>query len=569
MKKIHYLIPLVVLLLISLLYAQDKVTPPPTRMTLPEDTTRVKKETKGKLDAQKPQLELPDVLIFGQDKSIRMSGKKENLRPESPTLIQPTSPYEPISIWFRQQSQKPGLEQQRGQVDKLNWLMLQAGGYTSILADAGHWQRLQKGHYRLRGWLDRSNGQYNNSNYAQAGLSGKLNYEMAPRVTGTVRANFAHHSRGLHGAVINDFTRRTSTGSFGADLLYDIAKLSDGHIGFEIGGTSLQSDTNSVRYDKTSDFWYQLEFGYTAQWRGIQWSTMGNYKRETFETLQDSTNLKTSLGDISLEALTPLSSSLTALFGLSYQNTTVDTVSIHSRVSPYFKLNFMPNNRIGLTGEIYTGYQLKTFTQWWHENPYLSHRIPLAPEETNFSLNLKTEIELTRGLRLFAAFARQWLKTAYYWQLDPQLNLINLIQIDKPELTQSQFGVVVDLGHRTRLQAFFINYSDRIDVQDNLPEIGRIPYRPDYRIPVRATVQLLSDMFLTLQADIYGPRKKNLLSDDRLPAFALMHARLEKGIGEKFSLVVNVRNLLDANYVIWENYPEMGVHVLMGLRAKF
>ena len=566
--KISY-ITLLLLFIISATLGQDKATPPPTRMTLPKDTTRAVKKPEQKVEAEQPQLELPDVLVLGKDKSLRLTGKKESLQPESPTLVKPGSPYEPISVWFRRQSSKPELNQGMRRMDKMSWLSLRGGGYTSIIADAGHWRKLAQGNYRLRGWLDRSNGQYNNSQYSRGGLSGKINYELAPHVTGMAFGNYALYSRGLHGAALNDYTRRAGTGSFGAGLMYDIARLSDGYLGFEIGGTSLQSDTSSHRMDKSSDFWYRLEFSYTANWAGIQWNFDGRYVRETFDLLNDTTNTKTSLGDIGVEALTSLSGKITAALGLIYQTAGSDSFATRNRVSPYLKINFMPANKVGLTAQLYTGYDYRTFTQRWQQNPYITHRIPLVPSETTFGLNLKAEVEIAASLRAFTSFSRNWMETAFYWQRDPQLNLIALQQINKPELTEMQIGFVAELSSRTRLQAAFINYSDKIESSDGLPNIGRIPYRPDFRIPIRATIQLLPDMFFTLQADIQGERPSNLNSTDKLPAYGLLHASLVKDFGEKFSAILTVRNLLDANYVIWENYPEMGVHVLFGFRAKF
>ncbi len=77
-----------------------KIAPPPTQVTLPSDTTKVRSAEKQKMDAQKSDLELPEVLLVGTDRMRRDAEGKKGISPDSPQIMQPGSPYEPIFIWF-------------------------------------------------------------------------------------------------------------------------------------------------------------------------------------------------------------------------------------------------------------------------------------------------------------------------------------------------------------------------------------------------------------------------------------------------------------------------------------
>ncbi len=119
------------------------------------------------------------------------------------------------------------------------------------------------------------------------------------------------------------------------------------------------------------------------------------------------------------------------------------------------------------------------------------------------------------------------------------------------------------MTEQTQIQVNYIHYLDKIDKNTN-----KVPYRPVYRIPVNATFELLKGTFLLINADIYGARSSGLQSGEDLPAFTLLNAGLKQTLG-KINAQVIVRNIFDSEYVLWKNYPENGIHILVGLSVKF
>lgn len=551
-------------------FAQEKIAPPPSQITLPSDSTRVELREKNKVQAKEPQLDLPEVLILGQDRAKRELEDTKTLIEQSPAVLKPSSPYEPVPIWFQHDEFKPEVDRGIKDLTQINWLSLQGGGFSTFLMEGGRWQRLAVGDYRVNGWYQRSNGQFPNNKWSQGGFSGKLKYELAPQVSGIVYGNYDMYRRGLQTtAFLKKAIRGASKGGFGAELQYDINKLSDGRVGFLINSMNVSTDTLAKRVDESDDFWYKLYFTYSALYKKIQFSGNGRFVHDSFQTSQDSVAIKSSLGEIGVEALTSLSQTLSSAIGIYFQSSQADSFVTKNRFSPYGKINYMPNDRFGITFQGNTGYQLHTFSEWWSENPYIAHRIPQQSQETRFALRIDSDFQLLPTLKLRAGIARSWIDRMFYWQAHPDTRLIQLEVLQNPELTEMQIGFIADLSSKTRLQAFFISYSDKIDTTTILTKLNRIPYRPDYRLPIRASIQLLKDMSITLQADINGPRRSKYLRDNRLPAFALFNVALNKDFGAHFSGLFSVSNLLDSDYVIWEDYREMGIHLLAGLRARF
>jgi hypothetical protein len=558
--------------------SQDKLAPPPTRIILPSDTTKAEPDDQQKIQAEKPQLELPDVVVFGQDREVRAAGGKGALTPESPTLLTPESPYEEVSIWFDKEASKPEMEGSLGAMDQMYWASIQGGSYSTFMLDGGYWSKLKlqggldnPGDYRLRGWLDRSSGQFNNSKYAQGGFSGRLSYQLSPRTTGTARAEFSLFKRGMPATNLaqRDFIRSGSTGNLNTELQFDIDNLSNAKVSLEIGRTGVQSDTSSKRLDQTSDFWFDFNSSYSKKISSWHLTASGHYIRESVDLLQDSTTILNSISELSVQVLGNLSQSVIAVAGLAYQSGAADSFAAVTQVSPFARINFIPNSVLGLTGIVYTGLELKSFTQYWMENPYLSHNLPLVADRARFAMRLESDLALGPKLRMKGGISRSWMDRLHYWERNSTTQLIDLHQIQDVELTEIQLGFVADLNARTRLQVSFISYSDKIAKADSLPEFDRIPYRPDFRIPVRISMQLPSDMYLGVEAEINGIRHSSLVSAGRLPAYGRVQATLTKDFNKMISGFLSVRNLLDSKYVVWENYPETGFNLLLGLRGKF
>ncbi len=547
-------------------YAQ-KVTPPPSKVSLPSDTTRAERHHDEKIEA-KSELELPDVVVMGKDRMVRMSRDKKTISPDSPTLLQPDSPYQPLTTWFRQQTTKPEQQRDDRNLYRSTWIHLMGGMHTSLIAEAGWWQKLIMGQSHLRGWIDHSAGAYDNSQHTLGGASGRLSIEMTPQVTAMLSGQYERSGRGLYGSPFSEFKRVGQSGDISGELIYDTDTLSDSRIGFKLGGMTLQSDTLSNQYARTSDFWYQIHSAVAAEWQGIEWTASANYLRESLELEADTSATRSHMGEIELKAHAPLTNRIAAQAGIAFQSAHSDVGGDDSRMAPFARLNVMVSNRVGLTGKISTGYDYQPFYNWHARNPYISHRTPSAPSETDLSLHLRSDLRVTKRIKTYFRFSRSWMDVMYTWQRLSPSALFRPMAIKNTRLTEIEAGVSTDISRKTHLQASIVGYSEKIDTESFVPSRHGLPYRPDYRIPVRVKIQLLSGFFLDVHADILGERPTKLYSEDRLPSIAVLGTTLSKEY-KSFSAVFTVNNILDTRYVWWEGYPENGITVLAGLQAKF
>lgn len=571
-RKIHTLYISILCCFLALNAYGQKKPIPTTNIDVPSDTTKVP-EKQNETSPDDPNLRLPDVLILGKDEYHRTEQSKKNVHPESPILMQPGSVSQPLSTWFKKDSEKPHLGKADTTVNKQSYASLLGGSYFTILGDGVHWQRFKDGDFRVHAWFERSEGQYVNSKYAQGQLSGKISYMFAPKLIGMANVQYDRSSRGLYdaGYRTKNAVHNTGMGFLSGDLSYDINDSSDVNIGFECGGISLKSDTSHTQIDKTDDFWYRTHLKYFVQLNKSQISAEGRFIRETIKAVADSSSDKVSFGEIKAELLQPISKTFSVAIGLNYQIFEQDTVEQKALLSPFARLNFFPSNIFGLTARLSTGYNYTKLYDYVNENNYLAHNIPIYPTQEKFAFLLKCDFKLSTKIKLIASFAKSWMDRSFYWQSDIMDGLIHLNILKNSELTEIKLGAEIELSEKTTLQAYYIDYSDQIDSDsENLDDfLNRIPYRPDFHLPVRATIKLLPDMFFTTKIDLVGERKTHLEFYNTLPAYVSLDIDVTKGLSKNIMAVLSVRNLFDSHYSVWEGYPEMGVALFAGLEAKF
>ncbi|MBN2413647.1 hypothetical protein JXQ31_18355 [candidate division KSB1 bacterium] len=552
----------------SMVYAQKKAVAPPTPIPLPSDSVQAGRGQSQKVDIKDSQLDLPDVLILGQDKSKRTITDKQDATQAPPSLLKVEKTYEPVSIWFTREAVKPEIEKKSQINNRLSWGQLSGGGYTTLSANAGHWQKYSGGDWGLHGWINRSSGQYENSRYLIGAIAGETSIAPAPHITASLKAEYNLNQKGLFNALnSNNFERKINTICFGSELIYDLPGSSNALLGFDVNKTGLKSDTTS-QFEKRDNFWYNLYFNYSKTFPVVKVTASGRYIRETSSFGADSADIKDSFGEAGLEIQSQIYSKMIVAAGAGYQVNTTGSVTNESLLSPYMKLNFMPDRRLGLSLRYQSGLTYKTFSERLVENPFLFYSVPLTVEKEKHAVLFNIDFEPVSKLKINAGIKHRIMDNLTFWESDSTTQLVRLNFMQNPELTDISFGIHLRVSEQTQVQVNYIHLIDKIDKNKTLTNYDKIPYRPEYRIPVNATIELLKGTFLLIDADFYGPRMSRLDSGEDLPAFTLVNAGLKQNFG-KINALVSVRNIFDSEYTLWKYFPGMGIHIIVGISAKF
>ncbi len=551
------------------LFAQEKVKPPPTRMPVPSDSLQQPAtQYPSRVRSEKSELELPEVLIQGRTQVVRIASDKETTVPDTPALVKPENPSQVISTWFQLQDTKPQVETSGPGIQRSTWGDLLGGSYATFMANAGHWQEFGSFSVHARGWLDRSAGQYRNSQYTTGGLTLQTDYHFTDRVTGTIRGDYTLTRRGLFQveAVSPAETRTGSSGGANAGFQFDIADNSTLQLGVDYGATRFRSDTGETALDRTTDTWYGASGEFITQLAGIQLGGSGRILMETLSRHQNDVEREGQFGEVGLETLFPVSGAVSAGLGAKYQSVRTDTST--GRIAPYGRVNFIPGNRMGVSATISTGYEYQTFTRRRNQNPYIAHVIPLQPEEADWRADISMDIRLSQGVSLHAGIAYARMKTLYYWHRDPQTGFFDLEDTGEVQVAETRGGVEWTPTDWLELRGTMVTYSATYPEGAAYSDVYYIPYRARMRIPLQATLRLPSDFELTLDGELSGPRSVDYTTNTELAAYNLVNATISRSFQEKVTVLLSASNILNESYTYWEQYPRMGIQIFLGVRAK-
>ena len=276
-------------LIVNSAQAQETLTPPPTRIILPSDTSRTAISAKQKLDADSTQMRLPDVVVTGEDKSLRQAEQKKGSRNEGPRLLQPTDAYAPLSIWSLRSQERQCADDPLFK-NQMTWFALQAGSYSSILARAGHWHKLRNGLVHGHGWYEGSNGQYNNSGFGEGGAAASLEYGLSTKLKSQIQFQYNRFDRELHGAFGQNAKRNGGWGNVAVNFSLDPRPLTHIQMDIAVQGLSVNSDSSGKEFDTSDDFYYNLNLAVRQVWSKVQVSADLQYLREAYDASADSTS---------------------------------------------------------------------------------------------------------------------------------------------------------------------------------------------------------------------------------------------------------------------------------------
>lgn len=569
MRELYRAVGLVLCTVLPL-FGQQKVQPPPTRMTLPSDTVQMTTTQQSTTaESEKPELELPEVLIQGTDRIVRLKSEKETVVPDNPTLVKPQTPPQIINSWFTLQSTKPQYQTGGPVIHNSTWGHLQGGSYASFAGDLGHWQELGRLRLHGRGWLDRSTGQYLNSQHSWGGLDLESDYHMSNKLTTSLQGEYRQSNLGLQEAALLGETRSGGSGTLEAGLGYDLAKNTTAHARLHFGTTRLTSDTNATNLDRTNDSWYEASGEVVSQILGLQLGAQGRYLGENLRQSQTSLKKTASFGEAGLESLFPISAAVSAGMGVNYHMVKVDSAQAVNRFSPYGRINIVPGNWLGISATVYSGYNYETFTKRWQDNPYVSHLLPLRPEETSLGTKASVDFQMTEALGFHAGFNYAEMTTLYYWQQDPATGYFTQQNTGDVRLLEFQGGTTWQPGDWLELQASVATYAASFPDTSALAAYSYLPYRPQIRVPVQAILHLPSKFQLTMEGEIMGPREIDFSGGATLPGYDLLNATISRDFGQKFTVSLSATNLFNESYVDWEQYFQPGIRVFLGVKAKF
>lgn len=545
------------------LRAQEKATPPPTRLPAEEDTTRIEEEPAG----EKPELELPEVLILGKDRAVRQADSKLSISQTTPSLHRPELNTHTINYPFLKQEEKPSYMYLDRDFQRLIWGSFEGGTYTSLLARGRYWRQTETHSYQFGGYFDHSNGQYYNSQYSNVGFDAHGDFAISPFVNLQFAPRYALNRFGLYGAADTTAIRLSDRGGALVTLRYDSHERSRAEASLELYGQQVHSEFQSSARSSV-DLWMESRGQYTAQWSRFSIAGTGRFLAERTSHDGDSLRLNQHLGEAGLEGTLYLLPGVSGVVGARYQHTVPDSTGSSGRVSPYGRINLMPGPEIGLTLKVTTGYEYQTYAELYHRNRYVDHQLMPYPDEVRFGVETRLDLEPVRGMVFSGAIGYNMMDRLYYWRREVPEGLFRRRAVTDVGIAEISLSSVIETLPWLRFEGEIIAYTALYDQDAPFADRNSVPYRPTLRIPLQATVELPYDFRARVDGEFNGARTMALTRGGTLQQYISVGAAVERPIGQYVTAYIEARNIVDHEYSVWEGYPAVGRQWFVGLDVQ-
>lgn len=544
--------------------AQNKIQPPPTRMDVPFDSVSTRASEAEKMESEKTELELPDVMIFGVDQSTRKTGLKQTPALQLVETVGVQNLYLPMET---RSSAAAKIELYRQQKVHNIQAAVQAGSYGQVNVTGLYRHPIRNGGAYAFVDYERRDGQFSNSDLGRGTAKISGNYQFSPESAGNANLSYHGQSYGLYGANILDGQYKSHTIKFASQLHHTFSPLITGDLNIHFANSNGTMDTLGTLLAKNSDFWFILNPGFHWRIHQVQLTTLVDFMNEVMNFADSTESSKNSLLTVKFKASHQINKKLMLTGGIGWQSLSSEIGANRRVLWAESRLVAMFSHLVGGAISVHSGLDYFTLTGLREINPYIKNQVPLTPERTKIRIQALLEIAPGAASKVFVRLDRRYSDDVRYW-LQDSTRLFDQGYLNNMTLTEIELGTSLALSQGSRFSASFITYSDKRQ-EKNTTVVDQLPYQPLYRLPVYFSFDLPMQTSLIARGTLIGPRRVDLDNPDELATYFDLSLSLAKQIGEHVNIGLHCNNLLNDNYQIWQNFPEMGTQLLLQVRAQF
>ncbi|MFZ5515427.1 MAG: hypothetical protein ACOY90_02235 [Candidatus Zhuqueibacterota bacterium] len=532
-----------------------------TQKTVPPDSS--------KIVPSKEKIELPDVLIYGTDKSARTPGDKIDSRQDDVKLIPPTENYQPVSNAQDFANQKVSFNQADGRASSRTMVQIDYGRFQQFDALAGYWQELDKINTSFSGRYSRSNGQFGNSQYFIGLVDGQFGGYLSDQFFMTARGHLYTSDYGMYNVALHDLKRNVSNKKFDFDSHWNISAEQAIEFGLSLHLNNFEdADTANYR-SELSERNVGLSAAYTTKIRATRVHFNGLYQYNKINTADDP-DLSNSQKYIALKTwvLQPWGKFVVIRPGLTLENIDLSNGFSETLLSPEVEVIYTPIQTFGIRLSAGREYSPLVFSQQWKTNPFISHAFDFIPAKKDLELKASMEYRPTNAITFMAEAAYQdWAHYAF-WHRDVSTGLISLSDMNSVDLTsltvKSKMNLSPDILFDVGLQWLY-----GVPGDSSASSVDHIPYLERYKIPVNLGYQITKMTSAKLGFQWIGPRYYALNSTDTLAGYGLLSLLVEMKVHTHVIGFINGKNLLNQTNEPWQGYAGTGIYFEIGLRGNW
>jgi len=532
-----------------------------TQKTAPPDSS--------KIVPSKEKIELPDVLIYGPDKSRRTTGEKIDSKQDDVKLIPPTENYQPVPNAQDFANQKASFNLDDGRASSRTMVQIDYGKFQQFDALAGYWQETEKINTSFSGRYSRSNGQFENSQYFIGLVDGQFGGYLSDQFFMTVRGHLYTSDYGMYSVAIPEVKRTVSNKKFDFDSHWNISAEQSLEFGLSLHQNSFDDADTADYQSELSERNVGLSAAYSTKIRTtrIHFSGLYQYHKTNAGDVSDIINSQKYI-DVKTWLLQPWGKYIVVKPGLALENIDLSNGFSETLLSPEVEIIYTPLQTFGIRLSAGQEYSPIVFSQQWKANPFISHSFDFIPSKKELELKASLEYRPTNSMTLMAeATYQDWAHYAY-WHRDDITGLFSLAEMASVDLATLIVKSKMRLASDLLFDAGF-QWLHGVSGENSASEYSHIPYLERYKIPVNLEYQLTKTTSARLGFQWIGSRYFELNSTDALPGYGLLSLLMEMKVHKHVTGFVNGKNLLNQKNEPWQGYAGTGIYFEIGLRGNW
>ncbi len=532
------------------------------------DTSKAKSGRKMAVEEKdEDRLRLPEVLIYGRDTTRRIAGKKITVSPDQPELVTPPAIYEPLQAEDIEKGQRQERQQETLQKSSRIELLAFGGQFQQFGGAASFWQKTSRWTYGADISYSELFGQFQNSEKTVLFAGLQLGFNPGAAAAWHLTGRFQSETYGLYGSArpLDSRERSKADVTVKGDIkltrdtrMIVRAGLQRDRLGdFDSLKTQKQQSTENMALRLVAE----LQKTFSSADVGLRLDMTSDYRDlPTGRTLQ--TGLQVWQATISFMPRPWVSLHLSPGFTLSRS----DTVE-QGRFSPRLRMMLSPHPKFFATFQFRQGLDYVPFREFLTANAYLNLNALPQPRELRWFAAAGAEWRMSKHLVLAFRYQRQRVNGFQYAQRD-SAGTFELRQADV-RLAGLSINLRYETNKNLKWTVGLNMLEDAIYTDGRLLTLLDLPYRPETEIPVEVVYTPTASW--TLQANLLwmGRRKVNLATQREISGFAEMGAQVSYRFGSHVEAFLQIKNILNETYVLWEGYRELGFHLMGGLQARW
>ncbi len=539
-----------------------------TSKTTISDTT---KKSAQKLNPEKdqPKLELPDVLIYGTDRAVRIAGDKLDRFKEEVKLVAPPVHYQPVTKDLQLENHKGYFESKKKGIDSRTIIHLSVGRYQQFNINAGRWKEAKN--YNYSGWAnyERSSGQYENSEYYHGAFQSQVGIRLSPKFIVSSRGHLRLINYGLYGAQLENLQRHINGGDIEIAAQWSTSTEQSADFSASFQQNEYKDDEAENYLSKLIERRIGLTTTYQAKFRRLPIFIRGWFEHQKLNSVAIDTASAQNYFLLKSWTSFKVKKYFTFNPGILFEILELNDSFSEYQFSPEIELIVTPTTKIGLFLKGTKGYSPLNYYSLIERNPFTSYQTKLFPTKKEMELKLGIEYNPSARISVSGEIIRQNWKNYTYWLPEIGIDLFQLNAINKVSLTilnfQTKFTIFSKLNFDAGCQINFDKVKD-----DSLTKKGsHLPYLERLRLPVNLEYNIDKTAKASLAFLWISPRYSDLNKNEQLSSIALLSLHFEKQLIKNISVFVEGNNLLNQKYEFWLNYPGMGFYFEAGLKGSW